>query len=288
MVDDRQRAEGAKRYAKSLSQLGAAMGITKQRAAIVSREPWFPPKGEAGWDVDEVLRARARRSRGEPVDVATAPAPAVAVAEAPVHTSLSRAIAASPGPAPPITKNELVTKLGPRHAPAAVVELGADDADADLIRILNESTDLLEVAKVTTLLAAKNYARHPRDDEAAETLQKAIDMRRKMENDGLELAKKRGELIARDVAIAIVGAYCRRFVMAGERMAPRFAAQVEMYLSDEQFKARPVEERKRLTRDWVQAQMRAVRLSEKDDEAHKAIESLVALELERREAKVRR
>lgn len=271
-----------RRIAKSLSELGEAMGVSKARAGQLSKEPWFPVRGAEGWAVDEVLRLRRERElalagRGPPASAPESP-------QAPTPAPIA---APAPAPPPPVASpdNPLLRAREALVAAAAARVATVTAEDAEIVERLKASTDPLEVARLAAQLAARQYARDL-DDESAKTLHGSLETWRKMENDVLELASRRGEVIERDAAKACVGAFGQRFKLACDRLASRLASQVEMWRTEEVLWARPLEERARVFREWALAQTAQARLAELGPEAAAEVELMVATELEAR-AKVR-
>jgi hypothetical protein len=136
-----------------------------------------------------------------------------------------------------------------------------DREDAPLIAELERSVDPLVVARTAARLAAQRYARFP-CDEGAKTLHAALETWRKMENDALELAAKRGTLIEREVALQSLGELCANFIRALERHATRFSSQHEMWIFDEKHRALTPEERARAVYEWSMKQTRSARIEE--------------------------
>lgn len=157
-----------------------------------------------------------------------------------------------------------------RDPEAAVVARGGD------LEVLNAGDDPLAVAhaamKVASqLLAAADVKRAP---SALESVKRSIEEFRRMQDGALEFAIKKGALIERDVAKAVIGQLGRRAIAVLERYEVQLGSKVEAWLGDPAFRALSSEERVRAVRSWAADQTHALRNLEADD-----VEKLVATEV---------
>lgn len=108
---------------------------------------------------------------------------------------------------------------------------------------------------------------------ALESVKKCVEEMRRSQAAALELAKKKGDVIDLEVAIAVAAKCGRRFVDALARLEVKFAHQLELWLGDGDFRALDPLERTRRVRAWVVEQTTAARELEATE-----IEKLVAAE----------
>lgn len=90
----------------------------------------------------------------------------------------------------------------------------------------------------------------------------------------LELRKKKGEVIERDVAKAVMGQFGRRLVAVLERYEVQLPQKIEAWLADPLFTGASAEERARVVRAWSGTMAHDVRKTEAGD-----IERMVVAEV---------
>lgn len=150
-------------------------------------------------------------------------------------------------------QNALVVAAEARRA-AAAVEV-AEDPVRDALETLRNTTDPLAMARAGATLAARRVASaYERGDVARELdgLKKCLEELRRSEQGYLEIGKERGTLIARDVAIVVLGSLATRACAVLGLHEVRLAAEVERWLHNENFRALTSEERARKIRAWAQ------------------------------------
>lgn len=156
------------------------------------------------------------------------------------------------------------------------------DIHDDEEKVLEAGADPVAIARAGLASASRRFAERAPGSSASrllEDLGEALKALRITEDAYLELAKRRGELIERDVAKAVVGAMARRFVLACQRLEVRAAGQVELWLADEKLRAMSVDERARVVRAFVAEQTKQARLEESAAAAAAEIEHMVAAEI---------
>lgn len=227
----------------SVRELAASLGLSKSQAHRWSKEPWFPSQASDGtWSLLEVRKAIAARS------------------------------------APEKPSNPLIAHAEAQKA-AAVLPV-TNDADR---QTLADAKDPLEIARAAARLASRATAAPTGLAlvEALESLKRTLAELRMCEADFLELAKKKGEVIERDVAKVCMGKLSARFVLALERLETRLAGQVELWVSGNTLPEAP-EDRSRVVRKWIVDQTAALRTEESSPEARAALEAMIQAEIEER------
>lgn len=249
-------AEETERRANSFRALADAMGISVSRVHALSKEDWFPKRGDGWWVVDDCLGALARHRRGDP------PASAFGRAEIPSST------------------NPLIAARAREDEPSV------STAEPEDRKVLSEARDPLDVARAAMRLASRRLAdAGPKESSRAlEDVKRSVEELRRTEEGYVKLALQRGELVERSVAKAVIGAFGRRFVLALERLESRVASQVELWIADPAFVAATVDERGNVVYAWVKRQTSQARLAETEEGAREAIEQLVANEIADRES----
>lgn len=229
-------------FATTYRELAEALGLAAaSRAHELAKEPWWPPKGPEGWDVDECRLRLARKRAGKPPIPDAAPAPAAPVAR--------------------VSENPLVAA---RERELAVPELA--DEDRRLVEVLRTSSDEVELVRATMVLMSRrlgaSLAAQALPAKALSDFTATLEELRRTETAVLELRKERGEWIERDVARAIAGQIARSFVEACERLVMRLPQQVETWLADPELRAAAPEDRARRIRAWATDRTRELRVVE--------------------------
>lgn len=251
---------GEARTVRALAEALKAAGLplSKSRIGQLVLEEWWPPKGPAGWDV-EACRA-AYRLNVTPPEERAGGLPAVAASPPGASSEPARPIPPAPPPKP------------------------LDARAQALVDTLRRDADPLDMARAAVRLVASKFAdgveARQLGARAVAELTDAMEELRRTEAACLEQARKRGDLIERDVAKAVAGALARRYVLSCERIGMRFASQVELWIADEAFREATSDERGLAVAAWAREQTRQARLAETDDEVRAAIEALVVAELE--------
>lgn len=164
--------------------------------------------------------------------------------------------------------------LAPEKPPtSAAVESAGEDTE-QLRKILETSRDPEVIAEVTVALVARSIARADLSVKHVIAMKSALEELRKGASGYLEIAKKRGELIERDVAKVVLGQLARRAIAVLERYEVQLAQQVEAWVSDGAFLAKGSEERARVVRAWAIGYTHECRKVEAN-----TIEDLVAAEV---------
>lgn len=247
-------------FATTYRELAEALGLAAvSRAHELAKEPWFPPKGAEGWDVDECRLRLARKRAGKP----------------PVPEPDGGAGAPS---APRFSDNPLVAA---RERGALPPEL--TDEDRELLQVLRTSTDEVALVRATMVLMSRRLgnalAAQALPAKSLEDFSIALDGLRKTEAAVLELGKDRGDWIERDVARVLVGQVSRSFVEALDRLIMRIAQQVDVWLADPDHRALAVDERTRKVRAWAHDQTRALRAAEAGPAARAELDRRIDAEI---------
>lgn len=155
--------------------------------------------------------------------------------------------------------------------PAAPAPTPDDRPDRDLHAVLESSRDPVELARAAVPLAARRFAAaHDRGDirEVTKTTSdfaRALEELRRTEAGMIELRKAREEVVSVDDMRAVGAKVGRKFVEACERLESRLAAQVEVWLADEQFRTLEPAVRGRSVRAWVASQTNVARTITADE-----------------------
>jgi hypothetical protein len=235
-------------------RLGEALGIPKTKAAELAKEPWFPKKGPDGsWSTAEVQRAYAAFKEGKIGATGTRAGPSL-------------------GPGNPFNYIPSIPTAPPASPGAPVVLVLDDDA---LRNVLETSGDPEEIAKALIQLVARSVARAGAQPAMKDVvaLKMTLEELRRTIAGHLEIAKEKGEVITRSVAISVIGQLGRRAISLMERYEVQLAAKVEAWFSDPAFRNATSEERAREIRAWAADQTHSMRKIEADD-----VEKLVAAE----------
>lgn len=150
----------------------------------------------------------------------------------------------------------------------------------ELRRVLATSKNPEEIAQANVQLVARGLATAeslaPKD---VLSMKAALEELRKGAAGYLELRKKKGEVIERDVAKVVIGQMARRAVAVLERYEVQLAQRVELWLADASFLTAPSEERARIVRAWASSATQDVRRTEAED-----VERLIAAEVKEQSA----
>jgi hypothetical protein len=92
---------------------------------------------------------------------------------------------------------------------------------------------------------------------------------RRAESEWVDLARARGELVERTVALATMGSYVTTLVRILDALENRIAVQVEIWIDDAAFRALPSADRQRAARAWFAAEAFALRQATTDEIARK-------------------
>ena len=216
------------------SELAKALGVGKSYVTGLRKRPWFPAMHADGWDLAEVQRA---------MDVNLRRRKTVPSAE---QTS---------GIAP-------AGQAEPKRPPMV------DPDDPRIALLMSGEAEAIDIARTSVQLAARTYAANISQDGAGardlDNLKRALEELRRSEEGYLDLAERRGNLIQRHVAIAVVGQLVTRMVELLNTVEHLLATQVEIWHEDRRREDLPVEERRALVREWFNDQVRALRTTETD------------------------
>lgn len=153
-------------------------------------------------------------------------------------------------------------------APAVmVVPIPVDDARVKLL--LDGDASPVEISKATLALAARQIGLKIQRGELIgaqdlDGLKKSMEELRKGDQEYLELAVRRGQLLERSVAIAVVGACCQRLRAACAQIENTIALQVEEWLGSAELRELAVDARRRVVRETAAAKLREVLRLEAD------------------------
>lgn len=203
--------------ATTLTQLAKLLSRNKGYVSRLSKQPWFPQRGEDGaWDVDACQRAidanLAQRGRRKPAD---APPPAEALAA---------------------KDDQLVLALQ-----------GADSTEVQALdAAFRLATRHLANAATRGLLGTHDLQNMTR---ASEELRRAKDA-------ALDLATRQGTVIARDQALAALGILVGRLQTILNSVENLLATQVEIWRDNPHLHQLPTKDRAHLVREWFAVQAR--------------------------------
>lgn len=221
-------------YARTLTELGKALGRRRQLLTRWSRRPGFPRKEADGWPVEacrqwvssNVAVRRSLRPTGEPT------------------------------PAPP----------------AAPPKASASDTDAELDaladRLEEAGSDGLEASRAAVALIGRMVASGARSGtlgpREAAGLKATLEELRRAEAGYMELQRRRGELIERDTARQVIGAMAARLdAVRAELVAALPLAAGAWVEADRRGRCSDVELRRRV-RSWIDDTLRELRTREAD------------------------
>ncbi len=221
-----------KRRVFKAGDLAAALGVSAARVSQLRKESWFPVAGDdGGWDVDEVRQAiaanvnpRLARHRKDEPEKAKAKASATT-------TPRQR----RPTPAAGLVAPALVNEDA-----LAVLEDGAATAAQQAIAAR-------QLAAQAYAAAARSGRLGPKEMDG---FKKALEEQRRTESGFLELEKKRGRVIAREVCAALCAQLARRCVLVLDQAEATLASQVEIWLSDDELAEMGAQDRQRVIRQW--------------------------------------
>lgn len=218
--------------ADSLSQLARALGRDKGDLSRWSKLPWFPARDADGnWNVDLVRAAldanvRSRRKQKEELPLEAA-ARQAAQPQAPASKT------------PDARETELIAVLkNPASTPVAIAEAGHALAAYHL-----------------GLAAEKGIP----GTAAFEGMKKQSEELRRALQAQLELDQQQGVLIKRDSAKEVIGACVRILVDVTSTLENTAALEIEIWISNDEFKTLSVEGRRERVRTWFEQQTRALR-----------------------------
>lgn len=201
----------------TLTQLAEALSRNKGYVSRLSKQPWFPQRGEDNsWDVEACQRAiaanLAQRGRNKPAE-APPPVKALAAKDDQLVLALHGAETTE------VQALEAAFRLATRHLANAATEglLGAHDL--------------------------QNITR------ASEELRRAKDA-------ALDLDLRQGAVITRDQALAALGLLVGRLQTILNSVESLLGTQVEIWREDPHLHQLPTKDRARLVREWFAGQAR--------------------------------
>ena len=154
-----------------------------------------------------------------------------------------------------------------------------DESNPALAVLRDRDASAIEKANAAASLAGEVLAQGFQDGSAGSSdlrdFTRALEELRRAQVGYQELARRSGELIARDVAKAVHGGLVRRLIGGLSTVENMLATQVEIWMGDAAVMAQDGESRGRLVRDWFADRVREIRETNAE-----TIEQLVRGEVE--------
>lgn len=228
----------SKLSAATFAEIARALGVDRSTPKRWASEPWFPPRGAHGWNVEAVRVAAESAGRLRRVS-----RPAM------LGATLAPGVVQSSAILEPLPAREL------------------DEHEASLMRVLEDpaATDLAR-AEAGYALASKIIASAYRagniGGQQLDNFKKQGEELRRAKTDAIDLAERQGELISRDIAKAVAGALILRLLEILNNVENMLATQFEIWLADEAFRALSTDDRARQIRAWFDAYARVLRQAE--------------------------
>lgn len=221
-----------RRYARTMKALGDALGITKARVSQLKNGGKLPPPGPMGWDVEQCRALLAARKGSK------------------VTASTTKIVKPDDELPPSGDEQELVVRLRKKQDSYAEKLI---DPDLD-----PRETARLAMQAAAALLAGAIQSRTVTSREF-DSLKKTLEELRRSESDYLELARRQGELVPRDVAAQVAAQVAVRAVAALARVEVSLAQQVSIWFEDRNFARLPIGDRVQVVRKWFGEQVAQVR-----------------------------
>lgn len=217
----------------SLSSCARTLGLNKGYLSKLSKLPWFPVKGDDGYDPEELRTAIAANVRTRKPEV------------------LPLEQAARESSATTFTKEK-----------SDAVELDAHERGL-VEKLKNPATSALEKSEAGYALASYRVAKSTEEGTLGardfDDMKKQSEELRRARQAQIELDQQAGTLISRSVAKLVLGELVGRLIGILNNFENNAGVQFEIWLGDEKFHALPVEERLLQMRSWFEKQTHLLR-----------------------------
>ena len=239
-----------------------ALGVDKGQLSKEMHRPGFPFDLVAGHKLGDVEEVRAWRAANIKPSMRRA-------LRLPVQT-IANSQAELPGLAPSAP------------VPAAPASRALSDQERRLADVLEDpAASDVEKAEASYAIACLKVSRGYKLDTLGarelDDLKKQSEELRSVRSEFMTLAERRGQLIERDVAIAVAGALAQRLLAILVSAENSIATQVEIWTADKKFLELGTEARGKLSRKWFGELARGLREMEAN-----AVETMIKAEVEER------